>query len=305
MSRYLFQHASQEYWIIADSPDRTGTEKLMSNWAYVESSASHPGEIPQDAPWYVWHNQTKSMKQWGVNLAEESKTCYKVVPEPVDEIKVGIVVGYEVTGLEAGAGVAGASFLLRHGSQFYGRPVYEADSVEQYLFWIEQAGSVDDGLVDPEMDEKTVNAAKEMLFSKPGYWVLASELPLEGSNLPKSWSTTGTFPHKDLSAIAWVEDTAVTPHAISDKSVWKVVNSSGAIVSNTEMRIRPEEWKSKVSRKPQATGEASAREDSAALALTQKKDMPSQLGYIPGLDDPIQSNARELQRFPAIENEQH
>jgi hypothetical protein len=285
-ARYLYRHSSQEYWVVADQPDRVGTEK-MTNWAYVKSTASRPSEIPHDADWFVWHDQTQMMRQTTEILTQaavSSVGCMKTEIQPVDQLRIGIVVGYEVTGLESHV----ASFLLRHPSQFFGRPVFEAESIAQCLFWIEENGQVSDGYLDDELELGVTAASKDRPFLNRGYWVLASEPPLEGITL--KWdddaSKTAGLPYRSLHAIAWVKDNAVTPDSIADISVWQVLDTAtGKHSENTAMRIRPEEWKSKarVNRAKAPTNAQS--QDSKALALVSNNGNLSTDCRIVGLDD--------------------
>jgi hypothetical protein len=141
-SRYMYRHPGGEHWVIAGR-HQWGGAVSMTHWAHVKSTAEHPKDIEVDAEWYVWHEQTKMMRRVGEEDIEiqSGMSCRKVEAEPVDRMTLRVVAGYEVLGLDHvidSTGHASANFLMRHPTQFFGRPVYESSRSDQYLFWLQE-----------------------------------------------------------------------------------------------------------------------------------------------------------------------
>merc|ERR1719161_1216751 len=61
---------------------------------------------------------------------------------PADRLAVRGVVGFDVA---ADVGGVRQGLMLRHGSELYGRPVYESEDGGQFLYWLREGGSLRDG----------------------------------------------------------------------------------------------------------------------------------------------------------------
>jgi len=249
--RYLYQHPAKDKWIIADWPDRQGTESSLKNWAFVEASVDHPRDIPANKEWYVWHEQTRSLRKPNDLKGQKvGRGCFEKDADPVDAINFHVIVGYEVMGLgPSKLGTSRPIFMLRHPSQFFGRPVYEADGVTNpiFLFWIEKGCHIRDGMIDEEItaQDDTTRTKQDKLFDSIGFWVIAQRLPDTSLDLRSKWKKNllfDTFPSEELCAIAWNESKAATPADI-EQSKW-LVERDGKGVPNKELTIRSEEWTS-------------------------------------------------------------
>jgi len=106
--------------------------------------------------------------------------------------------------------------------QFFGRPVYEGESGAQYLYWRSSDKEMKDGFQEEQAPGDAVAAKK--LFEHPGYWAIAKEVGASKDD-----------------CMAWIEDDAVTPHQINQKSKWQVKTETGWVQS-MEMKLTLEEW---------------------------------------------------------------
>jgi len=277
----------------------------MTHWAHVKTKAAHPKDIEEDAEWYVWHEQTQVMRKVGDKLSIESHCCGQTEPNPVDSMKLKVVAGYEVHGLGHvdSASHSSVIFLMRHPSQFFGRPVYESSRADQFLFWIgeSEGGFWIDADEDLELyalsNVQDVLKKEEEFYRKKGYWVLANQLP--PYHVKYDW--------KD--AIAWVKDKAMTPFEIRHQ--WymrdptkRILSPIDAGILNPDLKIKPEEKLARamlpvmasVDPEPIQSNTANARElqrkimertSAESLSLQQQKQPNSmmKLARIPGLDD--------------------
>jgi len=307
-ARYMFRHPGGEHWVIAGR-HQWGGSVTMTHWAHVQTKAEHPKDIEGDAEWYVWHEQTQVMRKVGDEVEIQNGMCGHSEPNPVDVMKMKVVAGYEVHGLEhmfVGTGHASANFLMRHPSQFFGRPVYESSRSDQYLFWIQE--HVDGTSVkywvdaDEELELYSLSNVQDVLkkeeefYRKKGYWVLARQLPLQ--HVEYDWQES----------IAWVKDKAMTPFEIRHQ--WYMRDPTKGNLSpkdsgilNPDLKIKPEEKLARsmlppvvtpVAPMPILSGPIEARQMHRATA-ERANDAPSgqqkhpnsmmNLMRIPGLDD--------------------
>jgi len=159
--------------------------------AFVEDDVEHAKHITKQ--WHIWHASTQRLRSQEAERehAEQEKKLGNPEPmaqlllDPIDEIKVSSVVGFmlEYDGAAVQASSKGRSskrkcpkqgLMIRHKDQLYGRPVYEGDSGNQFLYWMAKGGSYDEG-IDFEIDVLTPGKH----FEKPGYWALATEIGVD------------------------------------------------------------------------------------------------------------------------------
>jgi len=207
--RFLFKRDRDKCWIISDHVDTDVSKK--PGHAFVDEDTESPGQVTQ--PWYVWHAQTKSLRYWGEDEAEEEERQSEGKDRkdqgfffgpraPTDHIKCSCIAGFEVQG--RGIGGVSSGLLLRDTSELYGRPVYQAESGGQFLYFMTRDGNTEHGL-----DKIGIGMTAADLVTNPkydGHWIISTEF---GTN-------TGS-----PSCLAYVEDRAVTPYAI--KKQWFVV----------------------------------------------------------------------------------
>merc|ERR1712173_187089 len=100
-----------------------------------------------------------------------------------------------------------AGSWLRYGKELYGRPVYESESGDRYLYWFKKGGGdLTQGLVEDNL-EGDAAADINKLYQYTGHWIIACEVG----------ETYG-----GPTCLAYLEDSAVTPDQIPHGSQWYV-----------------------------------------------------------------------------------
>jgi len=224
--RFLFRDTKSNCWII--SGKSTGGISIQPGCAFTEGDEQ---ERPGDAqtPWYVWHAPSKTMKNMAEELSRlqgDDKALAILKKTPVDQISIRSIVGFELSGIPKGFPGPVPGLMLRHASQFFGRPVYEGESGAQYLYWMKNGADLAEGLQD-ELAPGETQAAKK-LFEGSGYWAMGKEVGL-GKD--------------DPSCFCYIVDDNVTPHQINEKAIWqlKTADKKGWIAV-PEMKLVMEEW---------------------------------------------------------------
>jgi len=234
--RYLFRDAKSCCWVISGKPN--GGVQNQKGMAFVEDDAAErPSEVR--AQWYVWHTASKMLKspeeEEHYAMTEEAKGNLEPRKQldlyPVNVLKVKSIVGFELTCMATPMGPT-PGLMLRHGSQFYGRPVYEGENGSQFLYWMVNGGTYDTGI---DMENDTTNPKK--LFEKSGYWAVSKAVGIDYSSNECS---------------AYCPDDAVIPPYFNDdeqkasafSSKWYVRKSPGyrGFVTDPKFRLRIEKW---------------------------------------------------------------
>jgi len=232
--RYLYRDPKSATWIV--SPKAWGGIVSASGCAFAEEEEGdpRPGAITKD--WYVWHPATMSMKYPGDDEEEDEPTNIRSSkfttftskkPVPIDKVTSRTVVGFEVMGA---TGKLSPALMLRHPSEFFGRPVYEAEQGQQFLYWMKKDGTIRQGYGG----EDSVSREPATLFAFPGYWIIAKNVgePPRGPN-----------------CFAFVEDLGVTPDQIDAQTNWQVATSMGndkdkgpTFEASQTLRLVLQEW---------------------------------------------------------------
>jgi len=227
-ARYLYKDSKGPVWIINVSPMSDMHEVSGAGCAWVEDEdAQRPGEIK--ASWCVWHPGMRVMRMPPTDeeskeaLAAELRKGYK----PPDNIVAKGIVGFEVRGPPI---ISGSGLMIRHASELYGRPVYEAESGGQFLYWLRKDGSAEQGMVVEELIGPGETRGESALFEKSGHWIISKEVG---------------DPPNGPSTLAYVEDLAVTPDQIPHGAAWHVAAVSGKskrFEKTHKVRLKLEEW---------------------------------------------------------------
>lgn len=231
--RYLYKLGS--FWIISAKPF-AGPAELQGEpgTAYVEDEAAEsPSAIGR--PWRVWHPASKSLRPAGeedLGGGPPSSAPGGGAPgasTAVDRLAVRGVVGFEVGGC---AGSVGQGLMLRHGSELYGRPVYESEDGGQFLYWLRDGGSLRDGADDEAYGAGVAQDAEALhktWFGSGGHWVISTEI--------------GAAPGS-TACLAYVEDLATTPDQISGVVLWQARSTQGSreFTPSAGLRLALQEW---------------------------------------------------------------
>jgi len=232
--RYLFQDPKGSIWIIGTSP--FCNRPNAAGCAFVEDEALHPGAITTH--WFVWSQARRHMIQYDPAEAAESReqasrqtvSAFGRRGKPVvfiDEIRAKSVVGFEVVNVSREFALQ-PGLMLRHNQEVYGRPVYEAESGGQFLYWLQRDGSVEEGLDSAHVDSVGEALSARDLFANHGAWVIASEV--------------GPKPNSP-GCLAYIEDISVTPDQIRPDLKWMARRLNGdKFVECPTMRLQLEEW---------------------------------------------------------------
>jgi len=223
-TRFLWQDTKKGLWIISEKP--MGGVKPGAGVAFVDDPAENPSGIHKT--WYVWDQKSKGMRI----PDEEHVTEDGKLKNKTDVIVSKSIVGFEVTGVKGTDGGPLPGLMLRQSSELYGRPVYEAESGAQFLYWMENGGSVEQGLKDPEAQLVKAADEEELLFSQAGCWILAKEMGVDKEH---------------EACLGYVQDTGVTPDQVEATNVWKVQSKNkeeeaGTWSENPKLKLRMEEW---------------------------------------------------------------
>jgi hypothetical protein len=245
-SRYLYQDVTRESWIISESSEYDSLLKIQGlgrSCALVHDSSRHPGAIGK--PWYVWHQDTKSIRAWkDPNFHETGQfheselkmvTCgaacggYETVLEfrPIDKLMVKSVMGIIV---EGASDIGILPYLLRHASTYFGRPVYTSENGAQFLYWVRKDKTVEEGFSDSMVTASQVGSAdcdtdaagKTVILE--GFWVISSEV-----GKFEDGQVTGKNP-KAQGVYAYIPSVCFTPNQIADceeDGKWLVADQSG------------------------------------------------------------------------------
>jgi hypothetical protein len=254
VTRYLYQDPKRECWIISESPSYDTPERVLNlhrSAAMVESSDPHPGLAAK--PWYVWHEDTQSMRLWlprNQFLAEELETVTCGMKQekklrPVDRLTIQCVMGLIVDGHN---GLI-HGLMLRHPSMFFGRPVYEAENGGQYLYWFQQGKMVEDGWVIASMVSPTkaldeVDPDDEAKINE-GWWIIARQVGCFQIEDPKFGGrpANGIPDHSDV--LAYVPSKCHAPHQIvtdDPEACWKVKDGE-TFTDAKDIKIRLDHFK--------------------------------------------------------------
>jgi hypothetical protein len=210
--KFLYRDTKRELWLISDSPanDTVPEMRRVKNCAMVEDRQEFPGRITQ--PWFVWHEDTNQMRVYGDKdpvLKLQKGLIFKADMNPIDKLEVQSVVGFEVTGLLNGRRSKIPHLLMRQPSLYFGRPVYEAESGGQFLYWHAADAPAGTGVADAEMSgpgqiafhEEETDSLWQVSDGRirDGWWIISDEVGLRP---------------EDKRCQACVKDSSMTPDQI-------------------------------------------------------------------------------------------
>jgi len=98
---------------------------------------------------------------------------------PPDKISCKSILGFELNlgGFDCRLT---AGLMMRHRSEFYGRPVYESDNGNQFLYWMRDDGTLEEGLnpnsEDAGHDSTIGGCSAGKLLESQGKWIIGSEI---------------------------------------------------------------------------------------------------------------------------------
>eukprot|EP00929_Paragymnodinium_shiwhaense_P013631 TRINITY_DN121473_c0_g1_i1.p1 TRINITY_DN121473_c0_g1~~TRINITY_DN121473_c0_g1_i1.p1 ORF type:complete len:2646 (+),score=729.13 TRINITY_DN121473_c0_g1_i1:454-7938(+) len=221
VQRFLWKEKKKGYWIISMKPQVISQNKAC---AFVDLDVPEPAMI--DRPWYVWYEPTKNMRCHGEEEEKVRDGQTIKVKMDIDPITASSVVGFEVLGVSGSEGGPQPGILLRQKAELFGRPVYEAESGGQYLYWMKKDAAWTEGTTVESKDfsaDATTDAAS--YFEGEGHWVLARE--------------PGEAPRAE-GCLAYVEENCVTPDLIGKK--WQV-RIKGSFSELPAFQLKMEEWR--------------------------------------------------------------
>jgi hypothetical protein len=131
--RYLYKEGP--YWIVSAKPFAALAElRVGPGTAYVEDAdADCPRAITR--PWHIWHPVSEAMRQAVDELPAGQSGQPSGSSTLPDRLTTRGVVGFD---LERSQGAVAQGLMLRHGSELYGRPVYESEDGGQFLYWLRE-----------------------------------------------------------------------------------------------------------------------------------------------------------------------
>jgi len=222
--RFLYKDTMTNCWVI--SPKTNGGVSISVGCGFSDDTdAQRPTEVRN--AWYVWHvpsNTLKSPEEEKIKLKGDEEGLKFLVANPIDVIKIRSVVGFEISQVPAGVPGPLSGLVLRHASEYYGRPVYESESGGQFVYWMASKGKKEDG-----HDEKWTRVdwpnSSANFYSLRGYWAISKEVGADTES-PDFY--------------AYVEDDSATPAQIPDDKRWLVKKAGSWIDSN--MKLTCAEW---------------------------------------------------------------
>jgi len=233
--RYLYRDTSTGAWTISPRPLTGITVAPGCAFAHDES-AEHPSLIKTD--WYVWHKHTGALqtketaKRDQEKKDKEVKSTWETIvaameptpPEP-DLVVCRSMVGFEMTASLEKLGFINRGLMLRIPTTLYGRPVYEAESGGQFLYFMKEEGTLAEGLQGWEEFESGVIPNPALLFGMTGHWVLSREI---ANPIDKS--------------LGYCQDVAVTPDMIESTSTWTIRQNDNSWATVSDLKLRRQEW---------------------------------------------------------------
>eukprot|EP00928_Gymnodinium_smaydae_P031663 TRINITY_DN23173_c1_g1_i2.p1 TRINITY_DN23173_c1_g1~~TRINITY_DN23173_c1_g1_i2.p1 ORF type:complete len:351 (-),score=55.54 TRINITY_DN23173_c1_g1_i2:295-1347(-) len=225
--------SAKGWWVISEKPK--GALVQGPGMAFVDDNAPNPGSINKS--WYVWHPQSRSMKFYSTEgIPPEDLAKMRPGKELPDNIQSKSIVGFEIMNGSDSFALAGPTpgLMLRAAcSELYGRPVYEAENGGQYMYWLQDGGSVESGMPDPAaVDEDTFLSNPEEYFKNEGCWIIASAMGV---------------PKDAPECLAYCKDFSVTPE-LTKNEAWMVrmkpydPSQESVFDRNPKFRLRLEEW---------------------------------------------------------------
>jgi hypothetical protein len=183
--RFLYQTlvGQTKYWAISDT--LFAIVQPAPGCAFVADGAPHPGSV--SLSWAVWHPHSGKIQYHGAeeDKAETEKRAKNW--KPIDQIVAKSVVGFEINGVkekDTRKGGPAPGLMLRHASELYGRPVYEAENGGQYIYWFKddekppgEPASIDEAIGYSPDGMATLDEAKSQeLLGLEGAWIVAREV---------------------------------------------------------------------------------------------------------------------------------
>eukprot|EP00927_Polykrikos_kofoidii_P019244 TRINITY_DN18978_c0_g5_i1.p1 TRINITY_DN18978_c0_g5~~TRINITY_DN18978_c0_g5_i1.p1 ORF type:complete len:2448 (-),score=375.80 TRINITY_DN18978_c0_g5_i1:62-7321(-) len=156
--------------------------------------------------WYVYHPASKQYK-----CPDDMRSPTE---DRVDHVVCTTIIGFDVIGATGRERGPLPGLMLRQSMEHHGRPVYEAETGDQYLYYFPKEAE------DGEQETNNENGGEDSWLEKPGSWILAETFD-EKPRGPKCF--------------AYIEDTAVTPNEIRDGG-W-MVRKKDDFEPNSKLRL--------------------------------------------------------------------
>jgi len=233
--RFLYKDTATGAWTISPRP-MAGIVPAPGCAFSHDEYAEHPSMVSSE--WYVWHPHTQALQTKASAIKEQAKEAEKAktrstwesimaslesaYPEP-DILVCRSMVGFEMTASAEKLGHVGKGLMLRIPQTLYGRPVYEAESGGQFLYFLKDDGDLADGMNGWEEFEAGTQPHPDKLFAMSGNWILSREIALPVDQ-----------------ALGYCKDLAVTPDLL--ESQWKILQLDGSWDWVPDLKLRRQEW---------------------------------------------------------------
>jgi len=231
--RFLYKDAATGAWTISPRP-MAGISVAPGCAFSHDEFAEHPSMVSSE--WYVWHPHTQALQTKASAIKEQAKEAEKaktlwesiaasldgLYPVP-DFVVCRSMVGFEMTASADKLGHVSRGLMLRIPQTLYGRPVYEAESGGQFLYFLKDEGDLADGMTGWEDFQPGAHPDPNKLFKMSGNWVLSREIALPVDE-----------------ALGYCKDLAVTPDLL--ESQWKLRQLDGTWAAVPDLKLRRQEW---------------------------------------------------------------